>query len=83
MEGLSGAFFKPLALSYAMAVAASTVVALTVTPALGLILLGKAPLMRRESPLVRRLHRGDQAVLSRIIRTPLKVASGVRQPRQA
>ena len=70
MEGLSGAFFKPLALSYALAVLASMVVALTVTPAMALILLRNAPLERRESPLVRWLHRGYDAVLSRIIRTP-------------
>ena len=34
MQGLSGAFFRPLALSYALAMLASMVVALTVTPAL-------------------------------------------------
>ena len=39
IEGLSGAFFAPLALSYALAVLASMVVALTVTPAMSLILL--------------------------------------------
>ncbi len=50
MEGLSGAFFKPLALSYALAIVASTVVALTVTPAMGFILLRNAPLDKRESP---------------------------------
>ena len=52
MAGLSGAFFKPLALSYALAVIASMVVALTVTPALCLVLLAHAPLERRGSPLV-------------------------------
>src|SRR5437879_3765371 len=40
MEGLSGAFFTPLAVSYVLAVVASTVVALTVAPALGLLILG-------------------------------------------
>ncbi len=70
MQGLSGAFFQPLALSYALAVTASTVVAMTVTPALGLILLRNAPLERRESPLVRRLQHGYQAVLSRIVNRP-------------
>ena len=47
MQGLSGAFFRPLALSYALAMLASMVVALTVTPALSLLLLHKAPLERR------------------------------------
>ncbi|MET0228511.1 MAG: efflux RND transporter permease subunit, partial [Actinomycetes bacterium] len=46
MEGLTGAFFRPLALSYALAVLASMVVALTVTPALSLLLLHRATLER-------------------------------------
>jgi Cu/Ag efflux pump CusA len=71
MEGLSGAFFKPLALSYALAVGASMVVALTLTPALSLILLRNVSLEQRESPLVRWLHGSYTAVLSRIVRTPL------------
>ncbi|MGI9048756.1 MAG: efflux RND transporter permease subunit [Rubrobacteraceae bacterium] len=41
LEGLSGAFFKPLVLSYGLAVLVSMVVALTVTPALCLILLSR------------------------------------------
>ena len=44
LEGLSGAFFQPLVLSYALAVLASMLVALTVTPALSAILLSNAPL---------------------------------------
>jgi CzcA family heavy metal efflux pump len=67
---VSGAFFKPLAVSYALALLASMMVALTVTPALGLVLLRHAPLARRESPLVRGLQRGSEAVLTRIVRTP-------------
>jgi len=70
MEGLSGAFFKPLALSYALALLASMVVALTVTPAMSLILLRNAPLTSRQSPLVPWLQRGYEAILSRIIRSP-------------
>ena len=70
MEGLSGAFFKPLALSYAFAILASMVVALTVTPALGLLLLRNAPLEHRESPLVRWLHGGYQRLLGGIVQRP-------------
>ncbi|HEV8716997.1 MAG TPA: efflux RND transporter permease subunit, partial [Candidatus Binatia bacterium] len=70
LEGLSGAFFKPLALSYALALLASMVVALTVTPAMALVLLRNAPLESRESPIVPWLQRGYEAILSRIIRTP-------------
>jgi CzcA family heavy metal efflux pump len=70
LGGLSGAFFQPLALSYALALLVSMVVALTVTPALCLLLLSRAPLERRESPLLRWLQRGYDRGLGRIIRTP-------------
>ena len=70
LEGLSGAFFQPLALSYVLAVLASLLVALTVTPALALILLSNAPISRRESPLARWLQRGYERVLARITRSP-------------
>ncbi|MDQ3881146.1 MAG: efflux RND transporter permease subunit [Chloroflexota bacterium] len=68
--GLSGAFFQPLALSYGLAVLASMAVALTVTPALALILLRRAPIERRESPFVRWLQRLYSAALARIISAP-------------
>ena len=67
---LTGAFFRPLALSYALAVLVSMVVALTVTPALSLVLLSRGSLKRREAPLVRVLKRGYGAVLERVIRRP-------------
>ena len=65
--GLSGSFFQPLALSYALAVLASMVVALTVTPALSLILLGGSH-FGRESPLARWLKANYEATLARMIR---------------
>jgi CzcA family heavy metal efflux pump len=70
MEGLSGAFFRPLALSYSLAVLASMVVALTVTPAMSLILLRDVPLEHRESPLARRLQRGYDSLLAKIVGKP-------------
>jgi CzcA family heavy metal efflux pump len=70
MEGLSGAFFKPLATSYAVALLASMLVALSVTPALALLLLRHTPLESRESPIVPWLQRSYEALLARIIRTP-------------
>ena len=51
LDGLAGAFFRPLALSYVLAILASLAVALTVTPALALLLLPKH-LDTRESRLV-------------------------------
>ena len=77
LEGLSGAFFRPLAISYALALLASMGVALTLTPALGLILLSKAPLSDRESPLVRWLQRSYTWLLARIVPRPAMVYSSV------
>ena len=70
LQGLTGAFFRPLALSYTLAIVASMVVALTVTPALALLLLRNAPLERRESPLVRVLQSSYSRLLARILRRP-------------
>src|SRR5215475_1159882 len=71
LVGLTGAFFRPLALSYTLAIAASMVVALTVTPALSLLLLRGARIERRRSPLVSWLQNGYTAGLSRIIVRPV------------
>jgi CzcA family heavy metal efflux pump len=70
LEGLTGSFFRPLAYSYALAVGVSTLMALIVTPAMALILLRKAPLEERESPLVRWLQKGYDRLLAPIIRSP-------------
>jgi CzcA family heavy metal efflux pump len=70
LQGLTGSFFRPLAFSYVLAVGVSLLTALTVTPALSLILLRKAPLGRRDSPLSRWVERGYERVLSRIISAP-------------
>jgi CzcA family heavy metal efflux pump len=70
MEGVAGAFFHPLALSYTLALLASLVVALTVTPVLSLLLFGLAPLPQRESPAVRWLQGVYARSLAPIMRTP-------------
>jgi CzcA family heavy metal efflux pump len=70
LEGLSGAFFRPLVFSYAIALLVSMAVALTVTPALALIVLRKAPLERKESPIARWMQRGYAWLLARIITRP-------------
>ncbi len=67
MGGLSGAFFEPLVLAYLTAMVASMVVALTVTPALCLLLLNRADIEHRQSPLVPWLKRIYGAMLSRVI----------------
>ncbi len=66
MGGLSGAFFVPLATSYSLALLSSMLVALTITPALCLILLGSAPI-ERASPLVGWLQRAYGAALARVV----------------
>jgi CzcA family heavy metal efflux pump len=68
LQGLSGSFFQPLVLSYALAVLVSMLVALTVTPALCLVMLSRGRLRDRESPLLRTLKRGYGAVLARTLR---------------
>jgi CzcA family heavy metal efflux pump len=68
--GVSGAFFAPLALSFGLAVLASMIVALTVTPALCLILLANAPIERRTSPFATWLQTRYTGALTRIVRAP-------------
>jgi len=74
--GLSGAFFQPLAVSYGLAVLASMLVALTVTPAMSLILLANAPIEHHDQPLVKWLQRRYDKVLAPIIRHPRPVFIG-------
>jgi CzcA family heavy metal efflux pump len=70
LGGLAGTFFRPLALSYVLAILASLLVALTVTPALCLLLLARAAAHRRDVPLVRSLKRGYRAMLPALVARP-------------
>ena len=76
MGGLGGSFFAPLALAYFIAMFSSMVVALTVTPALCFMLVGRRSIQQRESPLLPPLKRAYQALLSRAVRTPRTVYAG-------
>ncbi len=76
LPGLSGAFFRPLAVSYTLAIVASMAVALTVTPALTYILLSRARVERRELPVARWLQRHYEGLLGRIVVRPRAVYTG-------
>jgi CzcA family heavy metal efflux pump len=77
LTGLTGSFIRPLLVSYGLAVLAAMAVALTVTPALASVLSSTASARRRESPLVRWLQRGHQALAARTTRRPGAVYAGV------
>lgn len=63
MSGIQGRFFTPLGLAYILAILASLVVALTVTPALSFLMLRPRAVTRAEPPLVRFLKRRYQWML--------------------
>ena len=67
MEGLSGAFFQPLAQAYVVAMLVSPMIALTVTPALILILLHNAPMRERVSPILPWMHRVYDRILAKLV----------------
>jgi CzcA family heavy metal efflux pump len=79
MEGRPGAFFEPLALAYVLAVLASMIVALTVAPALSLLLFSRGHVGRRESPILGWLSPRYDSTLSRLLRAPrpVLIAAGV------
>jgi CzcA family heavy metal efflux pump len=65
LSGTVGRLFAPLGLAYTMAVLASLVVALTVTPALSMALLpGRVP--AQDPPVIRWMRAGYQALLRRL-----------------
>ncbi len=68
--GLTGSFFRPLAIAYALAVLASMLVALTVTPALAMVLMPSARLGSKDPPLIGWCKRNYARVLRPVVRTP-------------
>ncbi len=70
IEGRPGAFFEPLALSFALAILAATLVALTVAPALSVLLFSRGRPALRKSPLMRRLRPRYLGALVGFVRRP-------------
>ncbi len=70
LPGLAGRLFGPLAVAYALAVLASLLVALTVTPALSMLLLARPGMKATEPPVLRWSRQRYENVLRRISRRP-------------
>ena len=70
MSGLAGRIFGPLGIAYIWAILASLIVALTVTPALCMFLLGERDLPPQEPPAVHWLKKGYRELLLHIERVP-------------
>ncbi len=69
LTGLAGSFFRPLALAYVIAILASLLVALTLTPALCLVLLPRGTERHpQEPPVVRWLKKHYSRALTRLLR---------------
>ncbi len=66
LSGVAGKLFAPLGLAYISAILASLAVALTLTPALCYMLLGKAKLETEDSPMIRFIKRHYVRLLYRI-----------------
>jgi len=72
LQGLSGSFFRPLALSYVLAILSSLLVALTLTPALSMLLLPRI-VERKESAFLQWLKSRYEVLLPKLINRPKKV----------
>lgn len=69
MQGISSAFFQPMIYAYALALICSLVVALTVTPALTLMLFHRARLDADESPIAVGFRNTYNRIISPLLRT--------------
>ncbi len=76
LSGLQGAFFRPLATAFLLAVGLSLLVAMSATPALCALLMDRYT-PREEPGWLRRCKRWQQSLISRLQRRPRLVLSGV------
>ncbi|BCI72987.1 hypothetical protein SPKIRA_38170 (plasmid) [Sphingomonas paucimobilis] len=71
LGGVAGTFFQPLAIAYVLAIGMSLLVALTVTPAMCLLLLPNAPLKaERDTRFVAAMKRRYVGFLPRVVARP-------------
>src|SRR5713101_2578646 len=77
MSGLAGRLFAPLGVAYIFAILASLLVALTVTPALCVALLGRRNVQEQAPIVVRWLQERYRALLLQVERSPRAVVGGV------
>jgi len=77
LGGLAGSFFRPLAMAYILAIVASLAVALTLTPAMALILLPNAPSRPHGSPLVTWLKDRYRRMLPGLVNRPRRLIQWV------
>ncbi len=77
MSGLAGRLFSPLGVAYILAILASLVVALTVTPALSLLLLASRDLPEQEPRLLRAFKRRYNGALEVVERHSAMVMAAV------
>ena len=75
LDGLAGSFFRPLAIAYILAILASLLVALTVTPALSYMLLSRVNGRRETPPLAHALQSAYGRVLPALV-SRLRAAAG-------
>lgn len=75
LSGVAGRLFSPLGVSYILAILTSLFVALTLTPALCYVLLGKQDLPERDPPLIRFIHPVYAGFLRMTTKAPLLLIS--------
>ncbi len=72
MKGVSGVLFKPMAITYALAIGGATILAVTLTPAAVPTLLGKNPHDEPTYP-VRILEKWFERLLAKVVAAPKRV----------
>jgi Cu/Ag efflux pump CusA len=77
LGGVAGKLFSPLGIAYILAIMASLVTALTVTPALSYLMLSNAPLKSSDPPLIAWIQPRYVRVLDWVEQRPLSTLSFV------